>query len=138
MSRFSFRGKTLKGDWVYGNLAIITKEFEFCGLKIKPGSYISNSVGLPFAYPVRPKTVGQSTGLLDCNGTEIFEGDVVNMPVVFYDCEPTVWGDAEIYWNETGFYYRHKMGNTRWTSYLGADNKSENLKIIGNIHEYKK
>lgn len=70
-----YRGKTIKGFIVVGYVSVVTDKR--CG--VEPGTYISNSVGLPFAYEVIPETVGQSTGLKDKNGVEIFEENMVKV-----------------------------------------------------------
>jgi len=71
---FKFRGMDLSGDWHIGNLAILKVP---ASPNVKPGYYISNKVGMPFAYAVRPETIGRCTGHKDEKGNFVFEGDII-------------------------------------------------------------
>jgi uncharacterized phage protein (TIGR01671 family) len=73
MREIKFRGMSISGEWCYGYLSVISTG----RIDIERGSYISNKMGSPFAYQVRPETVGQFTGMNDYNDIPIYEGDVV-------------------------------------------------------------
>ena len=64
--RYLFKAKTCNGEWVTGFLHCKDDKW-----------YISNKVGSPFAYEVRPDTICQCTGLKDKNGKLIWENDIV-------------------------------------------------------------
>lgn len=64
----------------------------------------------------------QFTGLLDKNGKEIYEGDIVNLEDSQYKALPN--GNYKVYWSNSGFMPFRSFG------YI-----VENSEIIGNIYE---
>jgi hypothetical protein len=71
--KFLYRGKTIHDELVYGLLTIINTD----KASVERGYYISNVMGMPYAYQVFPSSVSKYTGLNDKFGDKIFENDVI-------------------------------------------------------------
>lgn len=117
MRDIKFRGFCVNNHCYKGNLNIVTSKFS----KVDEGYYISNSADVPFAYQVRPETVGQYTGLKDKNNKMIFEGDIVK-------AKGALFGVVVVF--KDGRFVGKDKNNRIWDIL-----KDFPLEIIGNIYE---
>jgi uncharacterized phage protein (TIGR01671 family) len=116
MRPIKFRGKTLgNNQWVYGSL-IIPSDHQ--------SEYIIENEG---SWYVEPDTIGQFTGLLDCNGKEIYEGDVLKAAEPWFYV--VIWKDEFASFVAQKRYFDNEIYGCRSLDDLSI------LEIIGNIHD---
>ncbi len=124
MREILFRGKTEKGEWVFGDL--LTPDQFGNGYSI-----VDRLIAAPEqnVYDVVPDTVGQYTGLTDKNGTKIFEGDIV---VVNVKGRKTV---CKVAYAEVVAHFQLWQSDTLPYTPTSIDFGNYTCEVIGNIYD---
>ena len=123
MRTIKFRGKSIDGkEWLYGDLVSSADKKRFAILVNNKESYDECEVA--------PETVGQFSGLYDCDGKKIFEGDILK------------WSNGRMYvikfWQ--GMFYASVEECNE--GFLGGfplhaltEHEDRKCKIVGNIYD---
>jgi uncharacterized phage protein (TIGR01671 family) len=90
-----------------------------------------NEKGKLHHYIVDPETVGQYTGLKDCNGKMIFEGDIVRIITQLDEKD-----SGEVYFDHGAWQVEnHDSYNDGYGSLFHEDEIAHTIEIIGNVHD---
>lgn len=119
--QIKFRGLRVDGKgWVYGFYVFTSNKYH----QILTGKW-DRKCGCHYSYEVIPSSVGQFTGLLDQNGKEIYEHDILHCPG--YSCEVTFLNGS------FRAIYRHLEDGE--ILILGEELDNTCMQVISNIHE---
>lgn len=130
-STIKFRGKDLETDkWVYGDLLQYNEGGVAIGIH---GTFIDDGYHFNEFWDRCPivddETIGQFTGLHDCNDKEIYEGDILLLG------ESSI---CEVRWNDkaSSFCIRFSFEHVSETKAIGLWQECErNIEVIGNVHD---
>lgn len=130
-----FRGLTVDGDFVYG--FYVQDAFDGTSRNVAHGI---QSAG---CYPVEidPETLGQFTGLHDCKGVKIFDGDIVQSYHFTDENRKDQFISHIVKWSDkfNGWFMLNKQdlsgndGSIQMWVYMKSSKYTAN--VIGNIHQ---
>ena len=150
MREIKFRGKCMaSNEWAYGDL--IHKRHDRDALMIQDENGLGSDVV--------PESVGQFTGVLDKNGKEIYEGDVLSVrewknlafgmfnhdemkDLSLDDCKGELLKDIKslVYWDEGSMLATEQNGSAYYMCSFWHENTLItqpifDIEIFGNIHD---
>lgn len=122
-----FRGWNGEKMIYYSNWFTLEGQHTLCFEESADHIYVDDS---DVDYPSRVKLM-QYTGLKDCNGREIYEGDIVKIPGANRAC----W--VEYQPPEFVMRFKTKSGgkSKAWSSFILKYTEKQFQEVIGNIHE---
>ena len=142
MHEILFRGKRIdSGEWVEGYYASIGEYHYILTGRLELVPYL----GFEHFF-VNSETIGRFTGLTDCNGVKIFEGDIIRWRD---STELSVGGqiaevcygeyiDADSHFDDVyslGFYFKLFDKNKTCATISWLDEYKNDFDIIGNIYD---
>ena len=120
MRTIKFRGKVRRtGKWFYGNLYV----------KDIYGRTHTTKCG---CFDIDPETVGQFTGLMDKNGAEIYEGDIVEWEIDNRKYVVKFW--EGMFYASVKEYNEGILGGFSLHVFTQGD-EGYRCEIVGNIHD---
>lgn len=123
IENIKFKAKRLDGKgWVEGNLRTS-----------KSGNAMIIPIENSGAYPVEPTTVCQFTGLKDCEGNEIWEGDILQVADYYYIKYVVIFGEGTFLARKEGHYTGIPLHEC-----IGDSGNVTYAKVVGNKFDKEK